>query len=147
MMLKKLKEIFAANNVVEEDPDKKLRLSLAALLVEMARADFDQTDTENDAIARLLADHFALSESESLELLNEAQIATDDAVSLHDFIRTLHSSLSAEERIRVIELLWQVALSDNTLDKYEDYLVKKVADLMYVPASDVLRTKHRVMGD
>ncbi len=95
----------------------------------MSRADFDQTDAENNEIARLLAEHFSLSEAEALALLDKAQVATDDSVCLHDFTRTLHNNMEPEEKIKVIELLWQVALSDDKLDKYEDYLVRKVADL------------------
>jgi uncharacterized tellurite resistance protein B-like protein len=146
-MLKKLKAIFSAADVPEDDSESKIRVSLAALLIEMARADFDQTDKENAQISALLAAHFTISKAEALELLDEAQIATNDAVSLHDFVRALHTTLTARERLKVIELLWQVALADNRLDKYEDHLVKKIADLMYVPASDVLRLKHAVIGD
>ena len=146
-MLKKLKSIFSAADVPEDDGASKIRVSLAALLIEMARADFDQTDEENAEISALLAAHFTISTEESLELLNEAQIATDDAVSLHDFVRALHTTLTAKERLKIIELLWRVALADNSLDKYEDHLVKKIADLMYVPVSDVLRIKHAVIGD
>ena len=145
-MLKKLKAIFSAADVPEDDSESKIRVSLAALLIEMARADFDQTDKENAQISALLAAHFTISKAEALELLDEAQIATNDAVSLHDFVRALHTTLTARERLKVIELLWQVALADNRLDKYEDHLVKKIADLMYVPASDVLRLKHAVIG-
>ena len=87
-----------------------------------------------------------LSTEEAIVLLSEAQIATDDSVSLHEFISTLQASLSAEERLKVIELLWQLALSDTILNKYEDHLVRKIADLMYVPNSDVIRIKNQVLG-
>jgi uncharacterized tellurite resistance protein B-like protein len=57
----------------------------------------------------------------------------------------LHKSLDAEQKKDVIRLLWQVANADDQLDKYEDFLVRKVADLLYVPHSDVVRLKHEVM--
>jgi len=146
-MLKKLSEIFSGAATAHNDAayqEEKLQVSLAALLVEIARADFDQTDSEHAEITKLLADHFGLSEAESLELLAKAEVATDDAVCLHDFTRTLHTSLEPAERLKVVELLWMVALSDNKLDKYEDYLVKKVADLMHVPTGDVIRIRNQV---
>ena len=146
-MLKKLSEIFSGAATAHNDAayqEEKLQVSLAALLVEIARADFDQSDSENAEITKLLADHFGLSEAESLELLAKAEVATDDAVCLHDFTRTLHTSLEPAERLKVVELLWMVALSDNKLDKYEDYLVKKVADLMHVPTGDVIRIRNQV---
>jgi len=144
-MLKKLKDLFAADETASDDAaDDKLKLSLAALLVEMARADFDQTDDENAEIGRMLAEHFSMSEAEALELLNAAEVATDDAVCLHDFTRTLHNALSLDEKLKVIELLWRLAYSDDELNKYEDHLIRKVADLMYVPVSDVVRLKNEV---
>ena len=65
-------------------------------------------------------------------------------VCLFDFTRALHASLDEAQKLDVIRLLWQVAMADSKLDKYEDYLVKKVADLLYVPHSDVMRIKHEV---
>ncbi|MDG1463343.1 MAG: TerB family tellurite resistance protein [Gammaproteobacteria bacterium] len=144
-MLKKIRELFTADTDIATEPSQdKIKLSLAALLVEMARADFDQTTAENAEIGKLLAEYFSMSQTEALELLSEAEVATDDSVSLYDFTRTLHKALEPEERLKVIELLWRLALSDQDLNKYEDYLVRKVADLMYVPASDVIRLKNVV---
>ena len=146
-MLKKLKDLFISADVAHENDDnKRLQVSLAALLVEIARADFDETAEEDNEIARILVDYFSVSADEAIALLTEAQVATDDSVSLYEFIRTLHASLSAEERLKVIELLWQLALSDKILNKYEDHLVRKIADLMYVPNSDVIRIKNQVLG-
>jgi uncharacterized tellurite resistance protein B-like protein len=115
------------------------------LLVEMARADFDETHDEHSLIIDLLASHYDLSPAEALELLNKARAANDKAVCLFDFTRSLHKSLDAEQKKDVIRLLWQVANADDQLDKYEDFLVRKVADLLYVPHSDVVRLKHEVM--
>ena len=143
-MFAKLKDLFNEAEQAAPEQDNKLQVSLAALLVEMSRADFDECEAESNEIVRLLAEHFSLSEPEALALLETAQVATNDSVCLHDFTRSLHSSMEPAEKIKVIELLWKVALSDNKLDKYEDYLVRKVADLMHVSPSDVVRLKHEV---
>ena len=128
-----------------DDPQERQELALASLLVEMARADFDESSDEHDRIVGLLAEHFELTAEESQGLLDRATEAVDGAVCLFDFTRALHESLDAEERLGVIRLLWQVALADAKLDKYEDYLVRKVADLLYVSHSDVVRIKHEVL--
>jgi uncharacterized tellurite resistance protein B-like protein len=147
-MIGKLKNIlmgdkaFSANAENQED---RQQLALASLLVEMARADFDETNDEHSLIIDLLASHYDLSSAEALELLNKARAANDKAVCLFDFTRSLHKSLDAEQKKDVIRLLWQVANADDKLDKYEDFLVRKVADLLYVPHSDVVRLKHEVM--
>ena len=56
----------------------------------------------------------------------------------------LNDNLDAEEKIHVIELLWQVAFADAVLDKYEEYYIRKIADLLYISHKDYIRTKHRV---
>ena len=148
-MIKKLRELLgldAPSAEGDQDHDEKVRLALAALLVEMARADFDQTDSEDDEIARLLAAHFRLSEGEAGVLLSRAEIALDDAVCLHDFTRALHKELDVRAKHRVVAMLWEVALADNKLDRYEEYLVRKIADLLYISPSDVVRLKHQVQG-
>ena len=147
-MIGKLKSILMGDTAFgeqAESQEERQQLALASLLVEMARADFDETHDEHSLIIDLLARHYDLSAAESLELLNKARAANNNAVCLFDFTRSLHNSLDAEQKTDVIRLLWQVANADNKLDKYEDYLVRKVADLLYVPDSDVIRLKHEVM--
>lgn len=144
-MLGKLKNIllgedsFAAS---ADDPEDRRQLALAALLVEMARADFDESGAEQAEISRLLATHFGLDAAEADGLLQRAGRAMDDAVSLFDFTRALHESLDYEQKLDVIRLLWRVALSDGHLDKYEDYLLRKVGDLLYVSAGDIIRLRN-----
>jgi len=57
----------------------------------------------------------------------------------------LHDEMSYEEKTTVIEMLWRIALADNTLDKYEDYMIGKIADLLYIARGDVIRLKSRVI--
>ncbi len=146
-MLGKLKTILLGDRSYAEsatDPEERQQLALAALLVEMARADFDESQDEHREISRLLARHFGLTETEADGLLERAARAMDEAVSLFDFTRALHNSLEYEQKLAVIELLWQVALTDDRLDKYEEYLMRKVADLLYVSHSDVIRIRNAV---
>jgi uncharacterized tellurite resistance protein B-like protein len=148
-VINKLKEILLGSAAYAEtaaNPEQRQQLALASLLIEMARADFDESASEHAAIADLLASHFELTPEESQALLKRAQDESDSAVCLFDFSRALHESLDAEQRLEVIELLWKVALADNKLDKYEDYLVRKVADLLYVADSDVVRLKNVVLS-
>jgi uncharacterized tellurite resistance protein B-like protein len=65
-------------------------------------------------------------------------------VSLQSFTRRLVDELSESERHRVVEMLWRVALADRRLDKREDYVVRQVADLLYVSQSDLIRIRNRV---
>jgi uncharacterized tellurite resistance protein B-like protein len=146
-MLKAIKDFVEkafAEQGAEDDKEHALRLATAALLVEMARADFEERRLEHDAMRALLQEHFALSAEESGTLLEEAGKQADSAVSLHEFTQVLHRRLSEGEKLRVIEMLWRVALADADLDRHENHLVRKVGDLLYVSRSDLMRLKHQV---
>jgi uncharacterized tellurite resistance protein B-like protein len=146
-MLKKIKNLVLGAGAYAEaaaNPEERQQLALASLLVEMAKADFDDSQVEHDLIIDLLAAHFELKPAEAVELLDRARNSANEAICLFDFTRALHESLDAKQKKDVIRLLWQVAHADNRLDKYEDYLVRKVSDLLYVSHGDVVRIKHEV---
>ena len=148
-MLKKLREIF--NNALvdpdQEDPagrDHALRLATAALLIEVVRADYEEDMNETEAVIWQLQTHFDLTEEETLLLVEEAAQEADHSVSLQDFTRLLHENLSEKEKHSVIEMLWLIALADDHLDKHEDYVVRKVAELLYVTHGDLIRLRNEV---
>jgi len=142
-MLSRLRQFLADSNVpaAQQDPAARVRLAVAALLVELARADHDEQAVEHEAIVGLVARHFALDKSGAEELLAEARSAVDGSVSLREFTAPLHRELSYADKQRIIGMLWDVALEDRTLDKYEDYLIGKVAELLYVSRGDVIRLR------
>jgi len=150
-VLKKLRELLGVvtdEQIDEAGSDEKaLRVATAALLVEMARADFAEDSSEHDEIVATLQKHFSLDIAEARDLLSRAGDRADDAVSLHEFTRLLHQELEPVEKLAIVEMLWRVALADARLDKHEDYLVRKIADLLYVSHSDLVRLKHRVLGE
>ena len=147
-MIKLLKDLLeqALVDQAEESADREhaLALATAALLVEIARADYRDEVVENELIFELLKSHFTLSPEEAEALLNQAADEVDHAVSLQGFTRLLHENLSEQEKLRVLEMLWQVALADKHLDRHEDHLIRRVAELLYIPHRDVIRVRNRV---
>jgi len=126
----------------QADDVNPVEMAAAVLLIEMARADFEQEDLENQMILELLKECFLLNHEGANDLFLEAEKIADNSVSLHEFTRTLHETLNEEAKNEIIEMLWRLALVDDSLDRYEDYLVRKIADLLYVSNSIVLRIKH-----
>lgn len=119
-----------------------VRVAVAALLIEIARADFDEQGTEQAAITGLLARYFDMDEEAAAALLAEAGTAVDDAVSLRQFTAPLHAELSCTDKLKIVGMLWDVALEDRRLDKYEDYMISKIAELLYVKRGDVVRLRY-----
>lgn len=148
-MLKALTAFFdqslgAQDSDQSENRERELQIATAVLLVEVARADFSEDAVEIEAVGDLLKSHLGLSRDDLATLIDEAQRQADHAASLQAFTRQLHEELSLEEKHRIIELLWQVALADETLDKHEDHLIRKVAGLLYISHGDLIRIRNRV---
>lgn len=147
-MIRKLRELFnwpETSGQEESDEQDRIQLSTAVLLVEIARADHERQEVESIEMSRLLAVNFGLSEEASRSLLEAAESAVEHSVSLHEFTRVLHDEMTYPEKETVIEMLWRIALADDNLDKYEDYMIGKIADLLYIARGDVIRLKSRVM--
>ena len=121
-----------------------LRVATALLLIEVAKADYAEDLAEDEAMLRSLRQFFALDDEAAALLLEEARSTADLAVELQQFTRRLHEQLSVAEKQRVVEMLWQVALADSRLDKHEDHLVRRIAELLYVSHSDLIRIRNRV---
>jgi uncharacterized tellurite resistance protein B-like protein len=124
-----------------------LRVATALLLIEVARADYADDPAEETKMLEALEQFFALGEDDARQLLDEARREGDRAVELQQFTRRLHEQLSVAEKHRVVEMLWQVAFADRRLDKHEDHLVGRIAELLYVSRSDLIRIRNRVRGD
>lgn len=147
-MLRALTEFFgrAVTGEAEDSRsrEEELRLATAVLLVEVARADFSEESVEIAKLTELLVTHLAMPEREVALLVEEAQRHADHVASLQAFTRQLHEDLDNDEKLRVIEMLWEVALADATLDKHEDHLIRKVAGLLYISHSDLIRIRNGV---
>ena len=105
------------------------------------QADYDIKDNERSAIMRALRASFLLSESEAREVLHEAEEQALHATSLYDFTSLVNDKFSYEDKVQIVANMWQVAYADGDLDKYEEYIIRKVADLLYVAHSDFIRAK------
>jgi uncharacterized tellurite resistance protein B-like protein len=118
-----------------------LQLAAAALLLEVSRADHAEDDAEQLAVVRAIKRAHALSDEEISALVNSAEASVDKAASLQEFTRVLNEQWSAADRAALVEDLWRVAYADGRLDKYEEYMIRKIADLLYVPHSQFIRAK------
>ena len=124
------------------DRAEAIRLATAVLMADVARADYDFDEDEFTALLDLVQIHFALSAEDATQLANEASEVAEDLTSVHSFTQLLHKNLSEEEKAEVVGLLWRIAYADGRLDKYEDSLVLKISDLLYVSRGRVMQLKH-----
>ncbi len=124
----------------------ELHLAAAALLVESASMDGHFDAAERAVIAGLLRDRFTLSAAEAEELIEAGAEAVGKAGELYGFTRVIKDRFGPEDKVRMIEMLWEVAYADGQLHDYEAGLVRKVAGLLYVPDRDSGAARKRVLA-
>ncbi|MEM6640733.1 MAG: TerB family tellurite resistance protein [Pseudomonadota bacterium] len=129
-------------NGTGSDREHALRVATAALMVDVARADHSFDNVERAAMLDLMAARFGLTPDECSALSDEGLRASDRAVSAYEFAQQLHERLEPDEKAEAVRLLWQVAYADGRLDRYENSVVLKISDLMFVPRGQVMRLKH-----
>ena len=126
-------------NVKTVDVDT-IHLAMASLLCEVANADYEQDPREEAAKLHLLQQLFDIGPQKAVELLERAKSYCKRAVSVYEFTSKLRDS-DYQHRIVLIEAMWQVAYADGNLDKYEEHLIRQVAELAFVPHSDYIKCK------
>ena len=119
--------------------------ALAVLLIEVARSDDKVEAREQGLIERALAWRFGLQPGEVTRLVKTAEESAIWATDLFHFTRVVVENFTEAERIGVIEMLWEVAYSDDSLTGDEDALIRRVAGLIYVSDRDRVEARQRVM--
>ena len=146
-MIKNLKSYL--DNFFQGYPDEniphtnKIELATAVLMIEISLADENTGDEEYKIIKKILLKKFDLDKTKIDTLISLAEDEVDHTVSLHEFAETVNNELSAIEKTNIIENLWRVAYADAYIHKYEEYYIRKIADLLHVSHSDYIKTKLR----
>ena len=136
------KKIFQTEET--EDPtvdDKTSTKACIALLLETSMADEILDESELMALKNTLQKDFQINEDEIDELIDLAKENVEDSTSLYEFTRDINDNLDAAERVKLIESMWKIAYADGNIDKYEEHIIRKVSNLIYVAHSDFIKAK------
>ena len=136
------KKIF--QNEDSEDPtidDKTSTKACVALLLETSMADEILDESELMALKNTLQIDFQINEDEIDELIDLAKENVEDSTSLYEFTRDINDNFDAVERIKLIESMWKIAYADGNIDKFEEHIIRKVSNLIYVSHSDFIKAK------
>ena len=138
-MFKRLADLFSPEQ--SEQPQDSLELAVCALLLELSMADNAVDETEISASQQAMAALFGLSHEAVEEITVIAKQRRNDSADIYSFTKLITEHYDAEQRRQFIYKMWLVAYADGELDKYEDSLIRKVAELIYVPHSVFIQTK------
>ena len=147
-MMNRLKALLAAppepdGAVHSED---ELHLAAAALLVEAARMDETVDADELARIGELVRWRFALSEEETADLVAEAERVTEDSVQLYRFTRVIRDAFGQDERVQLVEMLWDVACADGEVHDLEASLLRRICGLLNVSDRDSGAARKRALS-
>jgi uncharacterized tellurite resistance protein B-like protein len=127
----------------EGDREKVRNLAVAALLVEVLRADFDVSGPERRQVMASIRATLGLDEAGCEQILAIAEQQVDRAHDLHQFTSVVNRALAHEEKLALMEQLWRVAQADQAVHKYEEHLIRRVADLLHVSHREFIAAKLR----
>ncbi len=135
-MIDKIKAMmFKSNEPVP--PEDKIPAAAAALLIESAVLDGEFDAAERETIAALLGERFELPAADVAALIEEGEAAVEQSVELYSITRVLKDGLDHDQRLALMEMLWQVVYADGVVHDYEANLVRRVAGLLHVPDKEV----------
>ena len=145
-MINTIRKFFKSNENSKSDnlEGNQDELAYASLLIEVIKSDDHFDQREHDELLNILDTKLSIDEKALGELSELAQKKSDESTSLYEFTREINDKYQYEEKVQLIEDLWRIAYSDERIDKYEDYVIRKVADLIYVTHSDFIKSKLKV---
>ena len=145
-MLKSIQNIFKRkeNESAVDSKKSEQELAYASLLIEVINSDNKFDDRERGKLLEILSNKLDIHKEELDNFTELAQKKTEDSTSLYEFTREINDQYEYEEKVSLITDLWGIAYSDGKLDKYEDYVIRKIADLIYVSHADFIKSKLKV---
>src|SRR5262245_37396081 len=147
-MLKKLAKLLSAGPQASAPPFEQhaLEHSIATLLYEMTRMDSEVRPVDLDAARAALADLVKVDRQRADALLDEAAQKVGRLSSYFAQVSVINRRLELDQRIRFVEHMWRIAYADGGLDPYEDHLVRKISNLLYVPHVQCMLARQRARG-
>jgi len=147
-MLKTLRDLFETLRPAppEADPQAQehaLQLATAVMLVEVMRADTSFEPSERAVVRRALGEKFQLADDEAARLAELAEATAKDATDLYAFTSHINERFDMARKIRMIEVMWQVAYADGRLSEHERHVLWRIADLLHVPQGAYVHARMR----
>jgi len=141
-MLDKIRQLFAKKaDTPEQEQLATEHLAAAALLIEVMIIDGNLDDQELQSISQTLCEILDLSEAQVEELILLSREEVAEATSLYQFTREINDNFDLEGKMKLLTSMWRVAYADGHLDKHEEGIIRRVADLLHIRHSEYIRCK------
>lgn len=119
-----------------------IRLAAASLLIEVAKADHELSSDEENSLISVLENMYDLEPTEKQSLISLAKEKSAEATSLYEYTSVINEHFSAQDKFQLIINMWKIAYSDKQIDRFEEHLIRRVSDLIYVPHVQFIEARH-----
>lgn len=151
-MLDYLKKLLTekTNNgeqTVELDNKRRVQIATCALFLEVANSDDDFSIEEKEFIESTMKDKFNLDDKTVSELINLSIKQTEKSVSLYEFTEIINQIFDQDSKFEILKNLWRLVFADGTLDKYEEYFIRKISGNLHMEHSNMIAAKMEVKAE
>lgn len=135
-MLQRIRNLFeqiGQGSDIEVRDEKDVRMISAALLAEVATVDHDLDQRERETLTRVLQEHYKLDQDTAQVMVSEALEHREQATSLYEFTQAVNDQFDERNKYLLVRQMWQVAWADGVIEAFEEHLIRRVAELIYLP--------------
>lgn len=146
-MLAKLKKLFSFEpTLTPEQQTHQLNLAAATLLIEVVNADDDISIEESELLPQLLQTSLNIDHNQALELINEAKQTQRQSTSLFQFTEQVNANFNLQQKQQLLLAMWKLAYADGHLCQYEDQIIRRTADLLYLKHSELIQMRNQALS-
>ena len=137
------------NNPKKEEPavDNSVLLSAISLMIEVSLADEIMDVSELETLKNVLLEEFDVEEADLENLISDAKKNQNSSTSLYEFTRKINDEYEFDDKKNLILSMWKIAYADGNIDKYEEYVIRKVSDLIYISHEEFIKAKMEVKNE
>ena len=140
-------KFFNKQEVIEEKEVHKVVSACLSLMIEVSLADQSIDESEIESLKKTLSNKFNIEEAQISSLISAGKETQEESTSLYEFTRVINDDFSFEEKYDLIKSMWEIAFADGNVDKYEEYVVRKVSDLIYISHEEFIKAKMEVKNE
>lgn len=140
-------KFFKKDEITDDQPIDKVVSACISLMIEVSIADQFIEESEIESLKKTLSEKFNIEQSEISSLITKGKETQEESTSLYEFTRIINDDFSFEEKYDLIKSMWQIAFADGNIDKYEEYVIRKVSDLIYISHEDFIKAKMEVKNE
>ena len=142
-----VENLSGAEGLAREFEEDDYRLAAVALLIHVANADGKIDLAERRKLQRIIKERFGLDTADAAKLAAAAEQSDREAVDFYHFTSVLKRALNDAGRLKIVEMLWEIAFADGTVDELEDNTIWRIAELLGITGRDRVWLRQKVAGE